>query len=223
MLVDLNLNGKQVIIIGGGTEGLRKLRGLEAQNCEIILITNRLNRIIRTLRDEGKIHVRKEHVRDTTFLEEYDHPFLIMACTNDKALNRTIAQKARLRGVLSYAVDDPAVSEFSYASIINIEGILQIAISTSGRSPIVARTIRIKAERVLRRLIRRSDIDNIKLQEVARKMIRTKIPTVNERKEFLYSIFNDSTIQKLIKEDRIDDARQEIVALINSWKGAGRR
>jgi precorrin-2 dehydrogenase/sirohydrochlorin ferrochelatase len=223
LLVDLNLNGKQVIIVGGGTEGLRKLRGLEGQNCEIILITNRLNRIIRTLLDEGKIRVRKEHVRDTNFLEEYDHPFLIMACTNDKTLNRTIAQKARLRGVLSYAVDDPSVSEFSYASIINIEGILQIAISTSGRSPIVARTIRIKAERVLRRLIRRSDIDNIKLQEVARKMIRTKIPTVNERKEFLYSIFNDSTIQKLIKEDRIDDARQEIVALINSWKGAGRR
>jgi len=122
-------------------------------------------------------------------------------------------------GALSYAVDDPSVSDFSYASIINIEGILQIAISTSGRSPIVARRFRIKAERVLKRLIRRSDIENIRLQEVARKMIRTRIPTVNERKQFLYSIISNNTIQKLIKEDRIDDARQELVALIDSWEG----
>lgn len=122
-------------------------------------------------------------------------------------------------GALSYAVDDPSVSNFSYASIINVEGILQIAISTSGRSPIVARRFRIKAERVIRRLISKSDIENIRLQEVARRMIRKRIPTVTERKEFLYSIINNATIQKLIKEDKIDDARQELVALINSWEG----
>lgn len=219
MLVDLNLNRKQVIVIGGGTEGVRKLRGLEDQNCEIILITNRLNKIIRSLQGEGRVYVRKEHVKNTSFLDDYDHPFLILACTNDRLLNRAIARKARLMGALSYAVDDPSVSDFSYASIINIEGILQIAISTSGRSPIVARRFRIKAERVLKRLIRRSDIENIRLQEVARKMIRTRIPTVNERKQFLYSIISNNTIQKLIKEDRIDDARQELVALIDSWEG----
>ena len=122
-------------------------------------------------------------------------------------------------GALSYAVDDPSVSNFSYASIINVEGILQIAISTSGRSPIVARRFRIKAERVIRRLISKSDIENIRLQEVARRMIRKRIPTVTERKEFLYSIINNATIQKLINEDKIDDARQELVALINSWEG----
>jgi precorrin-2 dehydrogenase / sirohydrochlorin ferrochelatase len=219
LLVDLNLNGKQVIIIGGGTEGLRKLRGLEDQNCEIILITNRLNKIIRGLQDKGKISLRKEHVKDTSFLKDYENPFLILACTNNKHLNRAIAKEASRMGALSYAVDDPSVSNFSYASIINVEGILQIAISTSGRSPIVARRFRIKAERVIRRLISKSDIENIRLQDVARRMIRKRIPTVTERKEFLYSIINNATIQKLIKEDKIDDARQELVALINSWEG----
>ena len=215
----MNLNGKQVIIIGGGTEGLRKLRGLEDQNCEIILITNRLNKIIRGLQDKGKISLRKEHVKDASFLKGYENPFLILACTNNKHLNRAIAKEASRMGVLSYAVDDPSVSNFSYASIINVEGILQIAISTSGRSPIIARRFRIKAERVIRRLISKSDIENIRLQEIARRMIRKRIPTVTERKEFLYSIINNATIQKLIKEDKIDDARQELVALINSWEG----
>lgn len=221
MLVDLNLNGKQVIIIGGGTEGLRKLRGLQDQNCEIVLITNRLNKMIKGLLDMGKLSIRKEHVKDSSFLRDYENPFLVLACTNNKHLNRVIAKEASLKGALSYAVDDPSVSDLSYASIINVEGILQIAISTSGRSPIVARRFRIKAERVLRRLISKSDIENIRLQEAARRMIRTRIPTVSERKEFLYSIINNATIQKLIKEDRIDDARQELVALINSWEGKG--
>lgn len=221
MLVDLNLNGKQVIIIGGGTEGLRKLRGLQDQNCEIVLITNRLNKMIKGLLDMGKLSIRKEHVKDSSFLRDYENPFLVLACTNNKHLNRVIAKEASLKGALSYAVDDPSVSDLSYASIINVEGILQIAISTSGRSPIVARRFRIKAERVLRRLISKSDIENIRLQEAARRMIRTRIPTVNERKEFLYSIINNATIQKLIKEDRIDDARAELVALINSWEGKG--
>ena len=221
MLVDLNLNGKQVIIIGGGTEGLRKLRGLQDQNCEIVLITNRLNKMIKGLLDMGKLSIRKEHVKDSSFLRDYENPFLVLACTNNKHLNRVIAKEASLKGALSYAVDDPSVSDLSYASIINVEGILQIAISTSGRSPIVARRFRIKAERVLRRLISKSDIENIRLQDAARRMIRTRIPTVSERKEFLYSIINNATIQKLIKEDRIDDARQELVALINSWEGKG--
>jgi precorrin-2 dehydrogenase / sirohydrochlorin ferrochelatase len=221
LLVDLNLNGKQVVIVGGGTEGLRKLRGLEDQNCEIILITNRLNKIIKGLQDKRKLSLRKEHVKDTSFLKDYKNPFLVLACTNNKHLNRVIAKEASSVGALSYAVDDPSVSDFSYTSIINVEGILQIAISTSGRSPIVARRFRIKAERILRRLVSKSDIENIRLQETARRMIRTRIPTVNERKEFLYSIINNATIQKLIKEDRFDDARQELVALINSWKGKG--
>jgi precorrin-2 dehydrogenase/sirohydrochlorin ferrochelatase len=219
LLVDLNLGGKQVIIIGGGTEGLRKLKGLEDQNCQIILITNRLNKTIKHLQNEGKLSLRKEHVKDTNFLKDYEKPFLVLACTNNKHLNRVIVREARLTGALSYAVDDPSVSDFSYASIINVEGILQIAVSTSGRSPIVARRFRIKAERVLKRLINKSDIENIRLQEDARRMIRRKIPTVSERKDFLYSVINNATIQNLIKEDRIHDARQELVALINSWEG----
>jgi len=50
-------------------------------------------------------------------------------------------------------------------------------------------------------------------------MIRTRIPTVTERKEFLYSVINNAAIQKLIKEDRIDDARQQLITLIDSWEG----
>jgi precorrin-2 dehydrogenase/sirohydrochlorin ferrochelatase len=56
-------------------------------------------------------------------------------------------------GSFGYAADDPEYSDFSYMATINIENMVQIGISTSGRSPIVARIIRIRAEKILRRTL----------------------------------------------------------------------
>ena len=121
-------------------------------------------------------------------------------------------------GAFVYAADDPAVSDFSYASVINIEGVMQIAISTYGKSPIMARKVRIRAERVLRRLIKKVDIENTKLQEFARNAARPRIKTVGERKEFLYSLIKDNRIQNVIKEDRIEDAKSATLELLQKWE-----
>ncbi|TLX85109.1 MAG: NAD(P)-dependent oxidoreductase [Thaumarchaeota archaeon] len=43
MIVDLNVSYKKAVVIGGGTEGLRKVHGLLDQKCDITVITNRLN------------------------------------------------------------------------------------------------------------------------------------------------------------------------------------
>ena len=51
---------------------------------------------------------------------------------------------------------------------------MQVAISTSGKSPIMARQVRIKAERVLKRVIKKTDIENTKLQEFARNAAKIK-------------------------------------------------
>ena len=218
MIVDLNLDSKCVIVIGGGTEGVRKVRGLLGQNCKIIVISNRFNRYLLNLDKDGKIQIVKAKLRDANILDDYKNPFLILAATNDKLLNRKLVDKGRQMGSFVYAADDPLYSDFSYASIINIEGIMQVAISTSGKSPIMARKVRIKAERILRRVIKRSDIENTKLQEFARIAAKPKIKTVDKRKEFLYSIIHDQQIQNLIKEDRFEDAKSTTLKLLEKWE-----
>ncbi len=140
-------------------------------------------------------------------LDNYKDAFLVLAATNDRELNRKLVEKGRLMRAFVYAADDPAVSDFSYSSIVNIEGIVQVGISTSGKSPIMARKIRIKVERILRKIIKRTDIENAKLQEFARQAARPYIRTAGERKEFLYSVIKNRRIQNLIKEDRIEDAK----------------
>lgn len=222
MIVDLNLNGKNVLVIGGGVEGYRKVRGLLGQNCKITVVSDRINSNLRTLSDEGKINLIKQKITDTNVLDNFKDVFLVLAATDDKNLNRKIVEKGRLSRSFVYAADDPDVSDFSYASVINIEGTMQVAISTYGKSPIMARRLRIKAERILKRIITKADIDNTKLQEFARIQARPIINTVSERKKFLYSLIRDEHIQTLIKDSRMEEAKTLTLKLLNKWGVSGK-
>ena len=206
-----------MIVVGGGIEGVRKVTGLLGQNCKITVSSERLNSYLEELAQQKKIEIVKMKIKDATILDKYKNIFLVLAATDNKELNRKIVEKGRSMMSFVYAADDPPVSDFSYASIINIEGIMQVAISTFGKSPIMARRLRIKAERILRRTIKQSDIENTKLQEFARMAARPKIKTVIERKRFLYSIIKDKTIQNLINENKIDEAKVAALERLNHW------
>ena len=210
-------------MLGGGNEGARKVHGLLDQNCKITVVCNRLNRYLSQLREQGRIEVVKTKIKDASVLDNYNSLFLVLAATNNKSLNRMLVEKARSMRLFVYAVDDPDISDFSYASIINIEGIMQVAISTSGKSPIMSRKVRIKAERVLRRVIKKTDIENAKLQEFARAAAKSTFKTVEQRKKFLYSLIENSHIQNLIKEDRTDDAKSTTLELLREWERKNNR
>ena len=206
------------MVIGGGTEGVRKVKGLLGQDCKVTVVSSRVNKYLSDQALLGKIQLVKARLRDASVLDSYPDVFLVLAATNDKDLNRKLVEKGRLMGAFVYAADDPAVSDFSYASIINIEGVVQVAISTSGKSPIMARKIRMRAERLLLKIIKKADIENARLQEFARNAAKPKIKTVEQRKRFLYSLVNDSGIQKLIKEDKIEDAKRATLELLQEWE-----
>lgn len=217
MIVDLNLKGKHVIVIGGGVEGVRKVKGLLGQGCKITVISSRLNRFLVDCSKRNDVEIIKSEIKNADILSKYRDASVVLAATNDRLLNRQLIKKGRDLGAFVYAADDPTVSDFSYASVINIEGVMQVAISTSGKSPIVARQVRIRAERVLRKIIRKTDIDNARLQEFARLVAREKIRTVVGRKQFLYSLINDKSIQNLIKEDKMEEAKSATLVLLQSW------
>ena len=218
LIIDLNLYNKKAVIVGGGIEGGRKVRGLLGQNCCITVISDHLDPYLSDLANKGQIQIIKSKVDDSTILDGYNGSlFLLLACTDDRSLNRSLVEKGRSMGAFVYSVDDPSYSDFSYASIINIEGVMQVAISTSGKSPIMARQVRIKAERVLKRVIKKTDIENTRLQEFARNAARTKIHSVEDRKKFLYSLINDKSIQNLISENRIEDAKSSTIELLQKW------
>lgn len=218
MIVDLNVTNKKALVIGGGTEGLRKVHGLLDQKCEIIVVTSRINKELKKMSDDQKLRLIKKTINDVSILNEFSNIFLILAATENKELNRKLVEKGRSIGAFVYAADDPNISDFSYTSLVNIEGIIQVAISTSGKSPIMARKIRMKLERMLHRIINDSDISNIILQDYARNMAKQEIDTVEERKEFLYSLIKDKNIQYLLRSSKLDEAKMTTLHILKNWK-----
>lgn len=217
MIVDLNLKGRLVIVVGAGEEGLKKVNSLLTQDCSILVISDGANAQIQKMDKEGKIRFKKAKLADAEFLSEYE-PILVMAATDDRELNRRIVQKAKTMRCYAYAADDPDVSDFAHPSVINIQDTVQIAISTGGKSPAMARKLKIRAEKIFNQIIDKEDIYQIKLQKIARDAAKQSIPTVLERKKFLYSVLNNHKIKQLLKEDDLPSAQREVMRILGEWK-----
>ena len=208
--------GNLVIVIGSGNEGMKKVSSLLTQDCEILVISNNSNAQIEKYEKQGKIKFKKIKLKDELFLSKYK-PYLVMATTNDKDLNRKIVQKARKMKSYAYASDDPEISDFAHPSVINIADTLQVAISTGGNSPAMARKIKIKTESFLKKNISSDDIYQIKLQKFARFEAKKVISTQLDRKKFLYSVMNDQLVKELLKEGKYKMTQIRVKKMLKEW------
>jgi precorrin-2 dehydrogenase/sirohydrochlorin ferrochelatase len=136
----LNLEGKKVVIVGGGKVAERKVTGLLGTGSHITVIspntTDELKRLAGCLRIEW--------IEKSFSKEDLDGAFLIFAATNDNEVNQYIKMAARDQQLVTIA-DDPEGSDFHVPSHIQ-RGRLSIAVSTGGASPTLARKIREQLE-----------------------------------------------------------------------------
>ena len=139
--VFLELEGMTVLVIGGGKVAERKIAALRDCGANILLISKELNDKLKVLIDKDEIEFL-----GTEFNEEaLDKVFLVVAATDDFQLNHQISLIARKKGLLVNAVDQPSDCNFIVPSVVR-SGDLMIAISTSGKSPALAKKIRKELE-----------------------------------------------------------------------------
>ena len=205
-----------MIVIGSGNEGMKKVNSLFTQDCKILVISNKSNSQIEKYVKQGKIQFKKTKLKDATFLSKYK-PYLVMATTSDMTLNRKIVEKARRMKSYAYASDDPEVSDFAHPSVINIADTVQVAVSTGGSSPAMARKIRLKMESFLKKNISSEDIYQIKLQKFARFEAKKVISTQLDRKKFLYSVMNDQRVKELLKEGKYKMTQTRVKKMLKEW------
>ena len=216
LIVDLHLKGNLVIVVGSGNEGMKKVSSLMTQDCEILVISNSSNSQLEKYVKQKKIKFKKIKLKDARFLSKYK-PYLVMATTTDRLLNRKIVEKARNMKSYAYASDDPEVSDFAHPSVINIADTVQIAISTGGSSPAMARKIKLKAESYFKKTISNEEIFQIRLQKFARSEAKLIIKTQIERKKFLYSILNDKRVKELLKDEKYKHAQTRVKKILKEW------
>ena len=216
LIVDLHLKGNLVIVVGSGNEGMKKVSSLMTQDCEILVISNSSNSQLEKYVKQKKIKFKKIKLKDARFLSKYK-PYLVMATTTDRVLNRKIVEKATNMKSYAYASDDPEASDFAHPSVINIANTVQIAISTGGSSPAMARKIKLKAESYFKNNISNEEIFQIRLQKFARSEAKLVIKTQIERKKFLYSILNDKRVKELLKDEKYKQAQTRVKKMLKEW------
>jgi precorrin-2 dehydrogenase / sirohydrochlorin ferrochelatase len=215
LIIDLNLENKNVLVIGAGIEGTKKIKLLINQKCNLTIISEEFYQDILCYEKKYDIQLIQKKVEDINILNEFDNLFMVFATTNNKYLNQQIARWAKNAKIIAYSIDDSEKSDFAFMSIINIDELIQIAISTSGKSPIMNKIIKHKIENVIKNIIGKNDIDNIKIQEFARIYAKKYIEKPNERKDFLYSLINNQEILELLNKNNIDKVKERIINIID--------
>ncbi|HJO32422.1 MAG TPA: bifunctional precorrin-2 dehydrogenase/sirohydrochlorin ferrochelatase [Nitrosopumilus sp.] len=217
MIVNLNLQDKIVIIIGGGKEAQKRINSLLKQDCRIIVISDSINAQISRLSKTKKITLIKQKIQDTEFLSEFK-PNIIITTTNNNKINQKIINKAKRKNILVYSSDNPEDSDFSNPAIIDFEKMIQIAIFTGGKSPIMAKKLKEKSEIAFKKIITKEDIIQIKIQKIARKLAKESISTQIQRKEYLHRIMIDNEIKQLIANNQAKKAEKRAITILKNWK-----
>jgi len=138
----LKLEGRQVLVVGAGRVGEPKIEGLLETGARIRVVAYEATPAVREWARARKIELE---IRAFT-ADDMAGAFLAVVATSSRTLNERIYREAQIRGVLCNVVDVPELCDFFYPSIVR-RGDLQIAVSTSGKSPSLAQKIRQQLEK----------------------------------------------------------------------------
>lgn len=187
-----DLVGRDVLVVGGGAVAERKVRGLLDSGARVRVAALRLNPRLRDWCAEGHL----THQPGPFNPQWLDGAWLVIAATNDRAINARIRAAADERRIFSNVVDDPALSSFQVPAILNRAPIM-IAISTAGTAPVLARRLRTYLEPLLDPALGTL----ARLAGEHRQAIRQAYPDIGERRRFFDALIDGPVLTLLRNGD----------------------
>lgn len=137
----LKLEGRLVVVVGGGNIAEQKLPGVIRTGARVLLVSPSITaQIAAWVRSREIAWLPKEFDA-----EDLAGAFVVVAATSDAKLNGEVFHAADERGIMCNAVDDIEHCHF-YSGAVVQRGDLQIAISTNGKSPALAQRLRKELE-----------------------------------------------------------------------------
>ena len=139
--IHLDIKNRDCLIVGGGAVGTRKVNTLIECGARVTVVSPDPAPELTKLASEGSVTLKKRAYRS----DELTGMFLVIGATDDERLNRQISKDAEQAQILCNIADRPEVCNFILPSIV-CRGDLVITISTSGKSPALAKHLRQKLE-----------------------------------------------------------------------------
>lgn len=137
----LQLKNKICVVVGGGDVAARKVTALLECGAVVRVVSPDLLPELAARAASNLIQVSRLPFNE----ESLTDAFIVIAATNNRLVNRQVAEYCRDRGILVNVVDAPDLCDFIVPATVR-RGPLTLAVSTGGKLPAMARKIRIKLE-----------------------------------------------------------------------------
>lgn len=177
--VFLDLAGRRVLVVGGGAVAKRKIEALLEAGAAVDVVARALEPTLEGWRAEGRIRAIAADFDPA----QLDGAWLVIAATDDAGLNRSVHAEASARRIFVNVVDDAPLCSFQSPARVQ-RGPLQIAISSGGTAPMLARHLRERLERELDESLGAL----AELIEEHREPVRRRLPDTGVRRQFFEAL-----------------------------------
>jgi siroheme synthase-like protein len=196
----LDIEDRSVVIIGGGNVCARKAETMMKYGARVTVVSPEFTDEIEQWAREGSLSIRRKPYEAA----DLDGANIVIASTDDQRVNEQIAADCRARRIPVNVVDVTPLCEFIVPAIIE-KGSIQIAVSTGGKSPALARTLKEDLQRAIGPEY--AEVNDVlgTLREEAKRVL----PTDVDRKRFFDGIIASGVLE-MLRDGRRRQAYQVI-------------
>ena len=175
----LDLEGRSCLVVGGGSVGVEKAKGLLDCGARVTAVAPRA--------DPELLDLSVEWLRRRYRTSDLDGRYLVVAATSERSLNRRVFADAEARSLLCNVVDTPELCSFILPAV-HREGPIAIAVSTGGASPVLAQRLR-------RQFGAQIGPEHVELAQRLRDLrpwVRAHYPTYEQRRTFFQALVEEA-------------------------------
>lgn len=190
--VFLKLEGKSVLLVGGGEVAFRKARALIESRCNLFVVAKGLAPSFKAWLEQNRVEWEERPYRNG---EAADY-LLVISATDDPETNRRVFEDASRAERLCNVADQPHYCSLFVPSVLK-RGMLQIAISTGGTCPAVAKSLRLELDTAVP--VQYGPL--LEKMAVFREHLKHALPTPSARKQALRNVLESEAVQRFLLGD----------------------
>lgn len=196
----IDIEDRDVVIIGGGNVCARKAETMLKYGARVTIVSPEFTEEIEQWGREGKLALKRKRYEDA----DLEGANIVIASTDEQSVNEQVAADCRRRRIPVNVVDVTPLCEFIVPAIVE-SGSIQIAVSTGGKSPALARTLKEDLQRMIGPEY--AEVNDVlgTLREGAKKVL----PTDVDRKRFFDGIIARGILE-MLRDGRRREAYQTI-------------
>lgn len=196
----LDIENHDVLIIGGGAVCTRKAEAMMKYGARVTVVAPEVTREIAEWGNSGRLIVKQKEYETS----DLDGAAIVIASTDDEKVNERVARDCRRRRIPVNVVDVTHLCEFIVPAIVE-QGSIQLAVSTGGKSPALARTLK----EDLRKVVGPEYAEVNDLLGTLRPGAKKVLPTDTDRKRFFDGILARGVLV-MLREGRRREALETI-------------